>query len=217
VPTGFSGIRLRLVWRRQADARVGYREVLGQVLAIWRCDPADAFALGRELLKQTTRKRVQVSQVHHRFPERRTRREEIPSIHTMASKVVPDDARLENAEIDQLLCIVNDRDQNARRLLLSQVARLSQNNSPDSSGYGLRSTSDVWARIIPEHDGTLIKEVALGHCIIRWRRLVDQAHGSSSNPSRPGNRSRTSWLSAGCVPPHLGRSNGAATPASCKK
>jgi len=109
--------------------------VLGQVLAIWGGDPADTFTLSREPLKQPAREGVQVAQIHHRLRERRPGGEEVPSIDAVASELVANEVRLENPPINQALSTVDNRDQDPRGLLLSQVACLGQNHSTNPNGY----------------------------------------------------------------------------------
>lgn len=94
--------------------------------------------------------------------------------------MVADQVGFENPPINQVLGVVNDRHEDAGGLLLGQIARLGQYHSPNSRGCRLHRGVGGWVGIIPEQDGTVIKEVPLRNCFVRRHCLVDQALHSSS-------------------------------------
>ncbi len=94
--------------------------------------------------------------------------------------MVADQIGFENPPINQVLSVVNDRHEDTGGLLLGQIARLSQHYGPNSRGRRLHRGVGGWAGIIPEQNGTVIKEIPLRNRFVRPHCLVDQAFHSSS-------------------------------------
>jgi len=166
---------LRGVLFGQGNPHVRGAEMLGQVLAPGSLTAAKAFAGADQIFQRAPFDRVQLAQVHDRFSQVDRRgggRQKIPAEDQTTADLVPNDAGLENTLLDQLGGHVDRGDDNARRLVLGQVAGLGQDHDTNDPDFRRDSQIERRRREFPNQDGAIVDNVALGE--VRGGRLLDR-------------------------------------------
>src|SRR5262245_52135393 len=97
-PSLLSGFRFSLVWKRQADPRVGRGEVLGEMFAVWCNDSTEASPVFVECNQQIEGDGVKLPQINNHFgqPMAPTCRQEVPAINARRPNGSPNFRRFQN-------------------------------------------------------------------------------------------------------------------------
>jgi hypothetical protein len=166
---------------RQADAGVGDREMLGQLLSVGSHKATSMFALVPEFLEHGPWQCVQVSEVNQRLGKLWARLmggKEIPPIDLAFAHVLANELLLQSPRSDELPRVVDQRDDDPLGLVVRQVTGLRQDDDAGKHPMGFVILGNLTGLVCPEDERTVVEDVSLGQGNrLPWRQLRSKGLG----------------------------------------